>query len=669
MIHPTRVAAVIFFVCSLFSDSTFSQKYVRDPAKEEPFYQELKATAPNVVEKFRTATEAMDSGRFEEAIRDYEEVLKKAPDFEPALRRYGHSLIGVGKRDEGLARIQQALDHSRSSDNLLSMAIARVEPGNNDYRPPDSEVEKALALAKEASTLNKNTDPDALGLVAQLSLQLNRIDEFRNAARLLTTKFPDSYISHYFNGILLAEDRDFDGAIAEIKTAESLGLDNEESNRTISAIEAARLEAYPLEPYLKYIYGFLGIVFVWVIGLVGLFLGGKYLSAKTLKVISESDPNDLTAGGHASLKTNYRRLITFAGIYYYLSQPMVVALVIAATGGLILGSFMVGTIPVGFLIGLTFVGAGSIFFMCKSLVFRPSVEDPGRVLQIAEAPRLLELVRGVAKDIDTRPIDEIRITPGVELAVYERGSYRQKMKDKGERILIIGAGALNDFSTNAFRAVLAHEYGHLSNRDTAGGDVAFRVNSDMARLAEAMVNSGTNTYHNLAFHFLRLYHFIFRRITHGASRMQEVLADRVAIQTYGSAAFCEGLKHVVRQEAIFNKLADVEITAALADRRKFNNIYNLKLTGDADEAEIESAIKTEFERETTEDDTHPSGIDRVRLAEKITGHTCDPIDGMVWDLFADRDAFTSEMVIMVEQQIRGERYKNYHDIGIADAAS
>ena len=90
---------------------------------------------------------------------------------------------------------------------------------------------------------------------------------------------------------------------------------------------------------------------------------------------------------------------------------------------------------------------------------------------------------------------------------------------------------------------------------------------------------------------------------------------------------------------------------------------------DDDEAEIESVFKTEFARETTEDDTHPSGIDRVRLAEKIKGQTHDSIDGMVWDLFANREAFTNGMVLMAEEQIRGERYKNYHDIGIADAAN
>ena len=41
----------------------------------------------------------------------------------------------------------------------------------------------------------------------------------------------------------------------------------------------------------------------------------------------------------------------------------------------------------------------------------------------------------------------------------------------------MGIGLLPGFSQDSLRAVLAHEYG-LSHRDTAGGDVALRVNQD-----------------------------------------------------------------------------------------------------------------------------------------------------------------------------------------------
>ena len=640
----------------------------RDPVKETPVLEELQKTAPKAIDLFKAATQNLDNDNDEEAIRQYNDVLKQAPNFEPALRRLGYALVATGKHVEGIAMAQKAVDLHRSADNLLGLSVAIVSPGNDNYLPADSEIMRALTLAQESSKLSNVSDPDTLGMVAQLSLALNKMEDFNSAVRQMRAGFPDLTQTHYFYAIRLADQGDFDGAITEVKTAESKGLNSEEANRLITALEKAKDDAYPLAGYLKYIYVFLGVVALWMLGLLGLFIGGKNMSAKTLKAIENSDPNDITGGGHTSLKANYRRLITFSGLYYYISQPIVVLLVIVGTAAIVYGFFMIGTIPIGFLIGLVFVGCGSIFYMFKSLIVRQKVEDPGQVLDETEALGLWELVRTVAGDINTRPIDEIRVTPGVEVAVYERGTWRQKLQDKGERILILGAGSFDGFSTNAFRAVLAHEYGHFSNRDTAGGDVAFRVNSDMMRLAEAMVNAGSNTYHNLAFHFLRLYHFIFRRITHGASRLQEVLADRVAVHNYGAAAFAEGLEHVIRQKIVFDRLANVEISSALADRRKFENLYNLKPETDTS-SDIETAFRTEFDRPTGEDDTHPAGVDRVRLAQKIDGQTHEDLNGMVWEFFVDREALTKGMSLLIEKQIRGERYSNYHDTGISEAGN
>ena len=101
------------------------------------------------------------------------------------------------------------------------------------------------------------------------------------------------------------------------------------------------------------------------------------------------------------------------------------------------------------------------------------------------------------------------------MAVYERGNRRERRSDLGRRVLVMGLGLVPGFGQNAFRAVLAHEYGHLSHRDTAGGEVALRVNQDMIKFAYAMAHAGQAVWWNIAFQFLLFYHFLFRRISHG----------------------------------------------------------------------------------------------------------------------------------------------------------
>jgi Zn-dependent protease with chaperone function len=234
------------------------------------------------------------------------------------------------------------------------------------------------------------------------------------------------------------------------------------------------------------------------------------------------------------------------------------------------------------------------------------------------------------------------------VAVYEKGSFRERSNDKAKRILILGVGTLNGFRVNSFRAVLAHEYGHFSNRDTAGGDVALRVNDHMMRFAEAMFLSGQAVWWNIAFQFLRVYHFIFRRISHGATRLQEVLADKVAAMKYGAAAFEDGLTHVINKGAEFDFLATQEINASAESKRVLQNLYELTDTGNAD---IREAVQSSLNRETSEDDTHPSPSDRFRFTRRITSQTEPEISGMVWDLFADREAITKEMTTFIADRM------------------
>jgi Zn-dependent protease with chaperone function len=502
-------------------------------------------------------------------------------------------------------------------------------------------------------------DSDYAIAVADFALSLNRDQDFREASRFLADKYPDLIATHYFNSIRLANDGNFTAAETEIRKAESLGLPHEAAQEILSGIERAKRGEYQsgnvssnsfIGDYWfgAYFYYGLYLVGAWALGLLSLFVAGKILSAKTLRSIENSDPNDITGGGQEGLRKIYKNVITVAGIYYYLSQPVVMLLVAVAVLGTIMFFLWIGWIPVKWLLILVIVGAVTIFYMIKSLFARNKTDDPGRALREDEAPELWALTRDVAKAINTRPVDEIRLTPGSELAVYERGSIRMKMQDKAERILIIGVATLNDFSQNAFRAVLAHEYGHFSNRDTAGGAVALRVENDIIRLAEAMAQNGTATVYNIAFQFLRVYHFLFRRITHGATRLQEILADRVAVHQYGAEAFREGLTHVVRRGVEFNHLAMKEINAAYNSNRSLQNLYEMTEQDETVRKNLEQEFNEAINSLTTEDDTHPSPQDRFKLANQIKSKETLPINGMVWDLFKDRESVTKEMNQMLE---------------------
>lgn len=372
------------------------------------------------------------------------------------------------------------------------------------------------------------------------------------------------------------------------------------------------------------------------------------MSRKTLNSLEEANPNSPVSQSELTLRKWYRQLINVAGFYYYISLPVVIFLVVVVAASITYAFIMLGRIPIKLVAFLAIGGLITIYMLVRSLFIKVESADPGRSLNYDEAPALWELTRSVAATVNTRPVDEIRITPGTDLAVYEKGTLRERSQDKARRILILGVGVLNDFKQNGFRAVLAHEYGHFTHRDTAGGDVAIRVNNDMMKFAHAMIASEQASWWNIAFQFLRVYHFIFRRISHGATRLQEVLADRVAAFQYGPLAFEEGLTHVVRKSAEFHHLAAKEIDASVAGRRTLQNLYELRQDQDSN---LQREIEESLNRETSEDDTHPSPNDRFRLTRKITGANELPATGMVWDLFSNREALTSEMTSLIQSEV------------------
>src|SRR4029453_17876694 len=197
----------------------------------------------------------------------------------------------------------------------------------------------------------------------------------------------------------------------------------------------------------------------------------------------------------------------------------------------------------------------------------------------------------------------------------------------------------------------AHEYGHFAHRDTAGGEVALRVRRDITMFAIALYQRGQAAWWKLAFQFLRVYAFLFRRISHGAIRLQEVLADRMAAHVYGPAAFEEGLRHVIARSVEFETAVTMELRRAAQARRPVPDLYALPPLPTLASMDVEKTIADAISRQTTEDDTHPSPSDRFRLVRDVSYNGGRPESTPVWDLFAARHQLTAEMTAAVAGQL------------------
>lgn len=617
----------------------------RDMAREARIEQELTRIAPSQLETFRAGRLAQDGGNAVEAERCYGKVAQAAP-FDAAYRRYGHLLVRRGQRAEGLGWCRKAVALRPSADNLSTLAYALAF--QEGHAATKAEEVEALGLLLRCRPLPGGREADVLIVTAQLCLQADRPKDFQEAVALLRSEHPALMQAHYFSAISEAMNEHWLRAEQEVQVAQKLGLPKEAAERLLDSGIRSRAQAWHVG------YGILVGVGLWVGGLGLLFLVGFVLSRLTLRRAYRV--TEAVSPLERRLRAVYRHVLNLTGIYYYLSLPVVLVLVVAIAGGIIYGFLMIGQIPVKLVLLLGLGALMTVWAMLKSLTLKVEEEDPGRALAREEAEGLWQLTEEVARTLGTRPIDEIRLTPGTDLAVYERGSWRDKLRNRSRRVLILGAALVHGFKQDDFRCVLAHEYGHFSHRDTAGGEVALRVRRDMWTFFHAMAEAGQATWLNVAFHFLRFYNFIYRRISHGATRLQEILADRVAATTYGALALEGGLRHVIHRSLTFDRAANREIQEALETKRPLQNLYEIQ---GAEAETVQEDFEQILQRETTADDTHPSPKDRFRLVAGLPPAQVQPREGEVWDLFRDPEAIQRELMSGFESHVAP--YRSHED--------
>ncbi len=393
----------------------------------------------------------------------------------------------------------------------------------------------------------------------------------------------------------------------------------------------------------------------WVAGLVALLVLGSLLSGAVLRTAGElARSRSASPSGGAALRRAYAAVLWLCCAYYYASLPLLALLTPALGGGILYFFLAIGRIPIKLALIVVVLTLATLWSILKSLFVRGADQDPGARLDLGAHPRLRALLDDVAARVGTRAVDGVYLTPGTDVAVMERGGLSRQLCGATERCLVLGVGVLDGFRIGALKAVLAHEFGHFSNRDTAGGGFALAVRRSLYKMAQGLAESGAAAWYNPVWLFLNAFHRVFMRVSQGASRLQEILADRWAAMTYGSKAFEEGLRHVIERSVRFNAGASRAV-AAMAQCHAVANLYAPPEEPQAPDPEVEQAIKTALTRKPSPYDSHPSPSERTRWVRALNAPgTVSSVEDArpAWTLFADPVAIQTEMTEAVRQMIQ-----------------
>ena len=628
-------------------------------AYEKKIVAELKEMNAEALEVFLEANRARETGDFKKAAGLYEKVHKLAPDYVHAVRRQCQAELELGNRTKALDLCRAAVAREESWENLASLSVAL---GRGPALPKD--FNESLKLALKAARLKPDSQYVQLA-VAQAAIQTNNEFILAGAVSKLKEIAPDDMSTHTLAAMSAAAAHKYSEARAELEEARRLGLPEQVYRDMLSRIGQAEFEytdpTAPSGPSPDTVDLFMAIGVYgglsWIGGMIALLIVGWILSALTMRAArrAPSSPGGAEAKGFdAVLRKIYWFILWLSCAYYYISIPVLLILVVGAGGGIIYGFFSLGRIPIK-LVAIIAIGVLiTVFAILRSLFIRRIDEDPGTRLDLSRNPGLRDLLNEVAARIGTRPVDNVYLTPGTDVAVMERGGMLKQLTGKSERCLILGVGVLDGMKLSWFKAVLAHEYGHFSNKDTAGGGFAIAVRRSLMTMAESLAQGGAAAWYNPAWLFINGFYRVFLRISQGASRLQEVLADRWAAFAYGAEAFEQGLTHVIRQSVKFDYHAQNTLNEVVEQQKPLSNFYTYQPQQIPEPAEVEEAVREAVHAQPSVYDSHPAPADRYQWVHALgaTGTGLKPGDtAEVWTVFSNPDQLQREMTTQIRASL------------------
>ena len=610
-------------------------------------HRQLRAIDPAAEDLFQQADDARMRGEHRAAADLYKRVLDRVPKFVHAMRRQALEELNLGNRRPAISLLDRALALDSSPQNLSMLAVALIATGGEDS-VTDADLARAENAAKRACAADPD-DPETLAVCGQVALVRRDRDWLDAVLRRLTPLDPNSVTTEYLTAMSAWAHGDIDQALTFLERARAAGLSDEVYREVRDALAVAR------PAWTRYArFGGLTAA-VWLGGALVLFGAGLMLSALAIRMSTRVPARADGRPGRVDRFTRriYRAVLFASCAYYYLSLPLLLAVVVLGGGGILYGLISLGRVPIKLLIIVFIVMVVTAWAILRSLFVRGHTADPGIRIHPDEHRRLWQVLREVAERVGTRPVDAVYITPGTELAVFERGGLWRQLTGATERSLILGIGVLDNLQLKPLKAVLTHEYGHFSNRDTAGGSFALAVRRSLTSLAFALAHGGAAAWYNPVWLFVRGFHNLFLRISQGASRLQEVLADRWAATLYGGQAFEDGLRHVIDRSVRFGAHLNASVEDMLGRRQPLANLYQYTPTKSPSDADLEYRIRQALDADPSPYDSHPRPVDRFRWVHALGVDVAPAPDDRTpaWELFSDRTSVEVRMTQVVREAV------------------
>lgn len=266
-------------------------------------------------------------------------------------------------------------------------------------------------------------------------------------------------------------------------------------------------------------------------------------------------------------------LVLFFLVYFLLILAALGLAVICVYGGLLLMATLTHMLIILVGAGIMAMGALVFFFLIKFL-FAVSRVDRSGITEITEEeqPRLFAFVRQLARDVGTPFPKKIYLSPDVNAAVFYDSSF-WSMFLPIKKNLQIGMGLVNAINVSELKAVIAHEFGHFSQRSMKLGSFVYNVNKVIHNMlyentgyvntlnAFARVSGVFTFFAHITIGIVKGIQSILRGMYGlvnkgymGLSREMEFHADAVAASVSGSESLVSALRRVELADTCYQEV-------------------------------------------------------------------------------------------------------------------
>lgn len=328
---------------------------------------------------------------------------------------------------------------------------------------------------------------------------------------------------------------------------------------------------------------------------------------------------------------------------------------------------MFATIALG--LGLASLGVLILVFLLK-FVFKSHKVDRAHLIEITEyqEPELYKMISEIVHNVGTRFPKKIYLSSEVNAAVFYNSSF-WSMFLPIKKNLLIGLGLVNTVTKEELKAILAHEFGHFSQKTMKVGSYVYNVNQIIFNILfdNESYESLTQKWANVSGYFaifvviaekinagiqwiLRKLYEVVNKSYMGLSREMEFHADEIAASITGSEPLKKSLLRMTLADNSYNNVISF-YNNRISENIKSENLYKdqssvIHFLAEINGLEIQNGLPDISLSEQSKFDksklvikdqwaSHPTIDERIRKLEKVNYLTENNSDSPANLIFSD----------------------------------